>query len=156
MRALGRVLLAAAVATAGFAGITWLALEAGEVAVLHTAGRGGSTHATRVWVADNGGFVWIEAATPERPFYRDAIENPAVELERGGMLRPFVAEAAPEPQGHDTVRRLLRAKYGLADRWVGLLQDTSRSVALRLAPGGNAPETGTGVHPPERGPTAKP
>lgn len=26
----------------------------------------------------------------------------------------------------------MRAKYGLADLWVGLLQDTSRSVAVRL------------------------
>jgi hypothetical protein len=32
------------------------------------------------------------------------------------------------------VRSLLREKYGWADRWVGLLQDTSQAVPVRLDP----------------------
>jgi len=38
----------------------------------------------------------------------------------------------------ERVRRLLAAKYGFADRWIGVLVDTSRSVAIRLEPLGDA------------------
>jgi hypothetical protein len=37
-----------------------------------------------------------------------------------------------DASGHDFVRGLMREKYALRDRWVGLLFDTSRSVAVRL------------------------
>jgi len=36
--------------------------------------------------------------------------------------------------GHRRIRSLLRARYGVADAWIGLLADTSRSVAIRLDP----------------------
>ena len=45
-------------------------------------------------------------------------------------------QAIPVPgaEAHGHIRKLLRAKYGIADWWVGLLQDTTRSVAVRIAP----------------------
>jgi hypothetical protein len=117
-----------------FVGITWLALEGGEVATLYTSGASGVVHETRVWVVDSSGSVWVEAATTERPFYRDLLENPTVELERQAHRVPYVAGVVPGAEGHAKIRRLLRAKYGLADVWIGLLQDTSESVAIKLRP----------------------
>lgn len=38
----------------------------------------------------------------------------------------------PNPDGHARIRRLLAGRYGWADRWIGLLADTSRSIAVRL------------------------
>ena len=53
---------------------------------------------------------------------------------RAGATSRVRAEPVPGPEPHGHLRALLRAKYGLADWWVGLLQDTSRSVAVRIAP----------------------
>ncbi len=114
--------------------ITWWALEGREVVVIHTVSAAGSLRATRVWVADQGGFSWIEAATPERPFCRDLLTNPSVELDRHGQRSRYRAEPIPNPNGHRQIRQLLAAKYGIADCWIGLLQDTSRSLAIRLQP----------------------
>jgi hypothetical protein len=94
----------------------------------------GSPRETRVWIVDEGDHAWIEAATPERDFYRDLLAHPEAELVRGGAISRVRAEPVPGPEPHGHLRALLRAKYGLADWWVGLLQDTSRSVAVRIAP----------------------
>ncbi len=40
----------------------------------------------------------------------------------------------PGAAGHRLIRSLLREKYGWADVWVGLIQDTSQSIAVRLLP----------------------
>ena len=126
-----------ALVTAGlllFGAVTLYALEGHEVIVLRTAGDRGAPRETRVWIVDEGDHAWIEAATPERDFYRDLLAHPEAELVRGGAISRVRAEPVPGPEPHGHLRALLRAKYGLADWWVGLLQDTSRSVAVRIAP----------------------
>jgi hypothetical protein len=120
-----------ALATA-FAAVTWLALEGREVVVLRTFAAGAAPRETRVWVAEADGALWIEAATPERPWYRELVAHPQVELVRGGRTLALRAEPQPGPEGHAKIRELLRARYGWADAFVGLLQDTSGSVAVRL------------------------
>jgi len=103
------------------------------VVVLRTGDRV-APRETRVWIVDEGDHAWIEAATPERDFYRDLLARPEAELVRAGATSRVRAEPVPGPEPHGHLRALLRAKYGLADWWVGLLQDTSRSVAVRVAP----------------------
>jgi hypothetical protein len=117
-----------------FAGVTLYALEGHEVVVLRTTDERGAVRETRVWIADEADHAWVEAATPERDFYRDLLARPEAELIRGGSASRVRAEPVPGPAPHAHLRALLRAKYGLADWWVGLLQDTSRSVAVRIAP----------------------
>lgn len=124
-------LLGAALA---FAAVTLYALEGREVVVVRTRAADGSTRETRTWVADDGTGVLIEAAFAERPFVQDLLVNPVAELERGGSIYRYRAVIVPNPEGHVRIRALLAEKYGWADRWVGLLQDTSRSVAVRLEP----------------------
>ena len=54
-------------------------------------------------------------------------------VERGGRVRRYRAHAVPGP--HPAVDRLLREKYGLADRWVRwLAPDDEDVVAVRLDP----------------------
>jgi hypothetical protein len=128
-RTVPRLLLAAVLplATAGL--LTLYAVEGSEVVVLRTAG---GTRSTRVWIADEAGVPLVEAATPERPFLRDLARDPTVTLVRGGRARRCRAAVLPNPEGHTRVRRLLRAKYGWADRWIALVTDLSRSVGVRL------------------------
>jgi hypothetical protein len=114
-------------------GFTLLALEGNEVAILYTTSAAGERR-TRVWVADHDGAPWIEAASPERGFYRDILIDPRVELKRNGERISYQALAFPGEQGHSLIRALLRRKYGWADIWVGMIADTSSSIAVRLEP----------------------
>lgn len=124
-------LLGAALA---FAGVTFYALEGREVVVIRSRAVDGAMRQTRTWVADDGAGLLIEAAFAERPFFQDVLANPDVELVRYGAVRRYRATPLPNPDGHARIRALLAEKYGWADWWVGLLQDTSRSVAVRLEP----------------------
>ncbi len=133
-RLVGLALLVLLGAGAGLGLLTAVALEAGEVAVLRTEDASGQPRTTRVWVAEEGGALWLEAATPERAWYGDLQRDAGVHITYRGATSCALATALPGSEGHARVRRLLRAKYGWADRWVGLLQDTSRSVAVRLEP----------------------
>ena len=125
---LGTVLGIAVALTA----VTLLALEGREVVVLRTFDAPGEARETRTWVADEDGYTWIEAANSERPFLLQLQANPKVELRRNGTLQHCRADVTPNPNGHQRIRRLLAAKYGWADDWVGLLTDTSGSLAVQL------------------------
>lgn len=129
-RAVGAVVAAGVV----LATVTLLALEGTEVVQLRSTTPDGGVRITRTWIADADGALWLEAANPERPFLRDVEARPDVELVRGGEALQLRARPVPGDAGHRKIRQLLAAKYGWADTWVGLLTDTSRSVAVRLEP----------------------
>ena len=124
------VLLALAL---GLGGITGYALEGRDVAVLRTRRADGSLQETHVWIADDAGRLSIESATAERSWYRNLLARPEVELRRrDGSLGRYRASPEPGEAGHQWIRALLREKYGWADAWVGMLQDTSHSILVRL------------------------
>jgi len=130
-----RTVVAIVGAALAFGVLTLVALEAREVVVVRTVDDAGRARETRTWVADDGGFAWIEAANPERPFLRHLTARPEVELVRAGRARRCRAEPIPNPDGRARLRALLAQRYGWADCWIGMLTDTSRSVAVRLACG---------------------
>jgi hypothetical protein len=127
-----RAFAAALGLVAVLAGTTLVALEGGEVVVLRTHDDQGTPRETRTWVADDAGAAWIEAANGDRPFLRQLRATPDVELRRGGAWRPCRGAEVSNPEGHVRIRQMLAAKYGWKDRWIGLLTDTSRSLAIRL------------------------
>jgi hypothetical protein len=118
----------------GFGAVTLYALEGNEVIVLHTRSPDGVARATRTWVVTEGSALWVEAASPERPFYQQLLNDPEVEVERAGNTGRYRANPLSNPDGHVRIRAMLAQKYGWADCWVSFLQDTSRSVAVRLDP----------------------
>jgi hypothetical protein len=134
MKALKQASLALLVTLLFFGGVTWFALEGRDVAILRTQKADGSARETHVWIAEEGGVRFVEAATPERAWLLEAQALPEIELEQQGATARWRAVPEPGAAGHAKIRRLLRAKYGWADRWVALLQDTARSVAVRLEP----------------------
>jgi hypothetical protein len=120
------------VALLGFAATTLVALEGREVVVVRTHDADGEEHTTRTWIADAEGASWIEAANPERPFLQDVVRTSTLVLDRGGASHRCRASVLPNPTGHARIRELLAEKYGWADRWVALVADTERSLAVRL------------------------
>lgn len=135
MRRLRPALAAMVLLAVAFAAVTLVALESQEVVVVHTRDAEGRPQTTRTWVADAEGVAWIEAANPERPFLADVQRGAQLDLERGGDVHHCRATIVPNPEGHARIRELLAQRYGWADCWIGLIADTRRSVALRLACG---------------------
>jgi hypothetical protein len=129
-----RLALGACALLLAFGAVTLVALEASDVAVLVTPRPGGGVRETHVWWADDDGGLLVEAATPERAWLAEAEAAGEIDVVRDGRRERFRVERSPAPGAHDRLRALLRAKYGWRDAWVGLLQDSSRSVAVRLTP----------------------
>ena len=119
---------------AGFVLFTGWALESGGVAVLTSYAADRSERETHVWYVEREGELWVEAGTPENAWYVDVQRDPRVTLTSTGPAGAYVAEPVRTPRAHANIRAWLREKYGLRDAWIGVLFDTSRSVAVRFVP----------------------
>ena len=108
----------------------WALIEVGrEVIVLHTQNPDGSWLESRLWIVDDGGFSWLHGA--DSAWMRNLEARPDVAIERGGEVHRYRAEAVPGP--HPRIDELLRAKYGVADRWVRFVgPDSEITMAVRL------------------------
>jgi hypothetical protein len=131
MKAIALLLLGSLVLVIG---TTWWALEADGVGIITTRAADGTLRATHVWFAENEGELWLEAGTPENPWFLDALRDPQVSFSALEYSGAYVAEPIESPHARDRIRMLLRSKYGMRDRWVGLFVDSSGSVAVRLVP----------------------
>ena len=128
------VLIVVAALVAGFSATTWWALESGGVAVIETRTPDGTVRSTRVWYAEPNKELWLEAGSPENAWFQDVQRNPILTFNTNERSTRYVARSVGDPSGHTRIRSLIREKYGLRDRWVGLIVDTSRSVAVQLLP----------------------
>jgi hypothetical protein len=113
---------------------TWWALESDGVAVIETTMPNGQTRSTHVWFAESNGDIWIEAGTPENTWYVEIQEEPTVSFAAAERSGRYIAETIPGEAAHLRVRSLLRKKYGIRDRWIDFIFDTSKSIAVRLVP----------------------
>lgn len=112
---------------------TWLAGEQTEVVVLHTRDERGAEFATKMWVVDLGDVTWVRVANPRRAWYQRLVANPRIELERGGKLEACLAIPDSSPEARLAVDEAFAEKYGLVDRWYGLLVRRD-AVPIRLVP----------------------
>jgi len=129
-----RLALGIAGCLVAFAATTWWALESSNVAIAETVRPDGSVRRTHVWFARDDGELLLEAGTPSNGWYQDILQNPTLTLVIEGSKGRFLAEPLPETMQHAHIRGLIRRKYGFRDQWVGILVDTSESVAVRLTP----------------------
>jgi hypothetical protein len=131
-RTLKRVLIGIATLIAAFVATTWWVLESGGVAVVETRMPAGGVRSTHIWYVEPDGELWVEAGTPQNGWYLDAQVVPELHFRAEGRSVRCTARPIEDPGAHDRLRTLLREKYGFRDAWVGVLVDTSRSIALRL------------------------
>lgn len=100
-----------------------------EVVTLRTERPDGSWRETRLWIVDEGESSWLHSAGEDWVARFEG--DPVVEVVRGGEVRRYRAHAVPGP--HPEVDRLLREKYGVADRWVRLIAPCDEDVvSVRL------------------------
>ncbi len=138
-----RIAAVVALIVLGVVLLTWWALEWSSVAVLETQSADGAVRSTHVWYAEPDGEIWIEAGTPENGWYVDVQEDPVVSFSTPERSSEYVAQIIPGHEAHLRIRDLLRKKYGFRDWWIGVLFDTSQSVAIRMvSQSSNAPQAG--------------
>ena len=108
----------------------WALIELGrEVIVLRTENPDGGWLETRLWIVDDGDVSWLHGG--DSAWMRNLRARPIVEIERNGATHRYRAEAVPGP--HPKVHELLRAKYGVADRWVRFVgPDRQSTTVVRL------------------------
>jgi hypothetical protein len=126
--------LALVLAAAGIA-----ASELGAEVVTLRTHDGAATTATHLWIIDDAGHAWLRAGSPRSGWFRRLEAHPDVVVDRGGRAIHARATPVPDPRVRDRVNLLMREKYGLADRVVGVLValtggDRARSVPVRLDP----------------------
>ena len=67
-------------AALAFGAITWVALEASDVARIETHTPDGETRTTHVWFVERNDGLWLEAGTPENSWFEDVGRDPRVRL----------------------------------------------------------------------------
>ena len=60
--------------------------------------------------------------------------DPRLSFRADGRTGEYLAKRFEDAPTRARIRALLREKYGLRDRWVGLFVDQSRSLVVRLVP----------------------
>ncbi|HEX7035646.1 MAG TPA: hypothetical protein VF210_07720 [Pseudomonadales bacterium] len=112
-------------------GLQVFASEGGEVVVLYT---GDDEQATRLWVVDDAGAIWLRSgAGGDSGWFRRLEDDPHVALERSGTRRRYLATPVPEMTGR--INALMREKYGWRDRVISLtVAGREDAVAIRLVP----------------------
>jgi hypothetical protein len=113
-------------------GVEMIAAESGEVVVLATRDGAGEVHETRLWVVDHEGRSWLRSGSEAAAWYQRLREQPAVEVERGGIQTAF--EAVPVVETRQEINRLMLEKYGWADRYISMLFGREDAVPIRLDP----------------------
>jgi hypothetical protein len=128
------LLMVAIAGLVSVAGLAWWVLESSGVAIAETRSADGAIRRTHVWYAETEDGIWLEAGRPDHPWYLDVQRDPRLVLRADGRSGEYEAATVAGQAAHEHVRALLREKYGLRDRILDSVIDTSTSIAVRLTP----------------------
>ena len=127
--ALGLVL---ALAVAFIASIILASETGAEVVTVETEEPEGSTRKTRLWVVDDGDFAWLRAGMGPVPWLDQAARKGTLVMIRGGDREVYAVTVFDDPVSRHHIHAMMREKYGANDRYIDLIRDGDRSVAVRL------------------------
>lgn len=142
MRRLGIAVAAIVMLFAGYAAFHLAMIDVGkDIVILHKMTGDGTTSRTRLWIADGPGHSWLHHGWSDAVWIQHLQTDPIVTIERDGVEQKYLA--TPDRGSDSEVHRLLREKYGLADRlvrfWWGsdadtgfLTSETCKTVPIRL------------------------
>ena len=126
-----------AIALAGGAAITYLALELGEVVIVETVNSDGTRlRQTHIWYVHQPDGLYLEAGHPDNPWVRDLEQMQTLTLSGEGISGEYVFEQHESAADHQRVREMMRRKYGWRDSWIGVVFDTTQSQLIELEPAG--------------------
>ncbi len=114
-------------------GLKVLELASSDVAVLHTRDTEYQDSYTTLWVVEESRSLWIRAATPNRKWLAEVRPGTQIWLERDDFNSSYQATISRDKGIRERVDRMMREKYGLADRVRELVLGTD-TVPVMLVP----------------------
>jgi hypothetical protein len=133
LKIVAALVVAALMVLLALGGLSYAASESGEVVVLTTAGGdGGELQQTRIWVVDLEGRQWLRSGSPDSAWLARLRLNPVVTVERSGASAQYTAAATPAMQ--EAVNEAMAAKYGWADKVIGMMFGREDAVPVELIP----------------------
>lgn len=116
-----------------FVGVTFFALEYGDVAVVETLDKStGKQRLTHIWHVHTGDQLFLEGGSPTNPWVQDLEYLSTIRLIGNGIDGEYAFVIRDDADNHAEIRALMRAKYGWRDRWVGIVFDTSKSMLIEV------------------------
>lgn len=104
----------------------------GEVATLYTTDAEGHGYTTRIWVVDHGHETWIRSLDPTSDWLDRIINQPDVQLRRGGSIADF--RATPHIDRRTRVNALMAERYGWAEWILSRIETREAAVPVYLDP----------------------
>lgn len=142
MKRLAIVLLVIVSVCVVYAAIHFAMIDVGkDIVVLHKKTGDGAASMTRLWIVDAPQHSWLHHGWSDAPWIQHLQDEPIVTIDRSGVEQQYLASL--DPGSDHEVHRLLREKYGAADRLVrfwwgtdtetGLLTgETCKTIPIRL------------------------
>jgi hypothetical protein len=129
MKRLAIAVVFAVALCACYAGIHLAMIDVGkDVVILHKKTGDGAMSMTRLWVVDAPGHSWLHHGWSDAAWIQHVQAEPIVTINRDGAEHQYLA--SPDPGSDPEVHRLLRNKYGLADRLVRFWWGTDTEAGL--------------------------
>ena len=127
------ILAVVGIVVMSFVGITFFALEYGDVAVVETMDKStGKQRLTHIWHVQTGDQLFLEGGSPTNPWVQDLEYLSTIRLIGNGIDGEYAFVIRDDDDNHAEIRALMRAKYGWRDRWVGIVFDTSKSMLIEV------------------------
>ena len=121
-------------------GYTALRSATSDVAILRTKTADFEDRYTSLWFVEDGSWIWLRAATPDRRWLADLRPEVAVQVElNGGAGANYRAAVIKDGETQKRLNARMRAKYGHAD-WLRELVLGRDTVAIQPTPAGSGIE----------------
>lgn len=133
MKSLHRLLLILALALPALALATYVLGEIVPLGTLYTRDAAGELHATKLWVVQHRGALWVRAARPGRSWFAHIEANPEVDFERSRVRASFRAVPHRDDATRAAVDHAFREQNGAIDWWYGLIL-RSDAIPIELVP----------------------
>ena len=130
---LKRILSIAGLVLALITATTYLALESGDVVTVETVDSStDESRVTRIWFVHSDEGLFLEAGTPTNSWVEDLENASTIKLAGHNLDGEYAFYIHSEPTDHESIRALMRSKYGWRDLWVTILFDTSQSQLVEV------------------------
>lgn len=123
---LKKVSLALVALVLAFASITYIALEASDVAIADTISPAGELRTTHIWFIETDDALILEAGHPQNPWVTDLKTGSKLYVTIDSQTREYDYVFLPKSQ----IREAMRDKYGWRDAWISFLFDVSQSQQI--------------------------
>ena len=119
----------------GFAGVTYVALESGDVLEVETSSENQSSpRMTHIWFVHTNEGIFLEAGNPQNPWVQDLTQNKTIRLVGDGIDGEYSFRLSEDQSAHEKIRSLMREKYGWRDFWISAIFNVDESAMLEVFP----------------------